>query len=109
MADQQDWKHLKRYAGKWIAWNRGQTHIVAIGDTFEAVKAAAAEHGEQSVLVAEIPAEQTWLRRSGHFFHVFAVFIALSQPIGGSVTSVTMPIRSAQEIDLLDESLGDER
>lgn len=81
MVDQNGRWDLQRYAGKWIAWNRDQTRIVATGETFAAVKTAAAKKGEQSVLVAEVPARPDWLRRSYHLLHVFAVFIALSQPI----------------------------
>jgi hypothetical protein len=82
MADRYDWRDLQRYAGRWIAWNREQTQIVAEGTTFDAVKAAAVANGEQSVLVGHVPTEWNTRIPSCRWLHVFAVFIALAQPLG---------------------------
>jgi len=41
--------------GKWVAWDRDQTRIVASGHTFEEAKGAAGAAGESSVLMARVP------------------------------------------------------
>jgi hypothetical protein len=97
MADRHDWRDLRRHAGRWIAWNRQQTHIVATGQTFGAVKAAAAANGEHSVLVAQVPTEYNSQTRSSQWLHVFAVFIALAQPLEIQSTQELNSFRPAEE------------
>jgi hypothetical protein len=80
MADDSNEQFLLDHAGQWVAWDREQTHVVASGSTFEQVKAAAANAGEQSILVAKVPASTSWMRRSHKLLYVFAVFISLAQP-----------------------------
>lgn len=46
----------RELSGKWVAWDRDQTRIVASGDTFEEAKEAAGAAGESAVLMARIPA-----------------------------------------------------
>jgi hypothetical protein len=80
MATDQNEEFLQQHAGKWVAWDRQQTHVVASAATFEQVKSAAAQAGERSVLVAKIPARASWFQRSHKLLYMFAVFIALGQP-----------------------------
>lgn len=43
------------YAGKWIAWNRDHTLIIASGRTFEDAREAAAAVGEIDPIFAKAP------------------------------------------------------
>lgn len=45
----------KEFAGRWIAWDREQTRIVATGRTFAEAKQAADEVGESEPLLAKAP------------------------------------------------------
>ena len=96
MVDSPNENGLDRYTGRWVAWNREQTRIVASGDTFEALKSEAAERGEHSILVAHVPQKRNW-----HLLRVFAVFIAFSQPIAveppGNEPSASIEIASEGE------------
>ena len=50
---------------------------MASGRTFDEAKRAAAEVGEDSVLLGRIPTSQSWLRKSRRLIHLVAVFISL--------------------------------
>jgi hypothetical protein len=63
------------YAGRWIAWDRDQTRIVASGDSFAAAKEAASAAGESSVLMARIPAHSA-MRFGRPLLYMVAVFIS---------------------------------
>jgi hypothetical protein len=106
MADDQNEQFFQDHAGQWVAWDRRQTHVVASGTTFDAVKAAAAEAGEQSVLVARIPTRPSWLRRPQKLLSVFAVFIALGQP-APTETSPSASLASPAVTDIADGAAGD--
>jgi hypothetical protein len=43
------------YVGKWIAWDRAETRILASGETFEEVQRAAVAAGESEPVVEKIP------------------------------------------------------
>ncbi len=43
------------YLGKWIAWNRYQTRIVASGQTVTEAIAAAKQAGEPNPILAKVP------------------------------------------------------
>jgi hypothetical protein len=43
------------YAGKWIAWNREQTRILAVGETLPEVRQAARDAGETEPVFAKAP------------------------------------------------------
>jgi hypothetical protein len=45
----------KDYAGQWIAWDRGQTRIVASGRTFAEAKERAVAAGESDPVMAKAP------------------------------------------------------
>ena len=45
----------KEYSGKWIAWNRERTHIVASGQTADEAEDRAIEKGEDSPILAKVP------------------------------------------------------
>jgi hypothetical protein len=45
----------KQYAGRWIAWNRDQTSIVASGGTMEDARRGAKSAGEQRPILAKVP------------------------------------------------------
>lgn len=45
----------QKFAGQWIAWDPTQTRIVAHGQTFAAVKQAAAAAGEPDAVLAKVP------------------------------------------------------
>ena len=45
----------RKYAGKWIAWNHGQTRIVASGRTYAEAYDAAVAAGETDPLLAKAP------------------------------------------------------
>lgn len=62
--------------GKWVAWNRDQTAIIASGDTFEEVKQAAALAGERSVLLAKLPQLNAFRHAGQHALYIVAVFIS---------------------------------
>ena len=59
MTDQDSAKHPptvpKKYAGKWIAWDQGQTRIVASGVTYDEAYQAALDAGEKRPLLAKAP------------------------------------------------------
>jgi hypothetical protein len=57
--------------GKWVAWDRDQTRIVASGHTFEEAKGAAGAAGESSVLMARVPT-----RVGRPMLYMVAVFIS---------------------------------
>jgi hypothetical protein len=61
--------------GKWVAWDRNQTRIVASGDTFEEAKGAAGAAGESSVLMARVPAQDR-ARFRRPMLYMVAVFIS---------------------------------
>jgi hypothetical protein len=68
----------------WVAMTLDRSRVVASASTFEALKAAAAKAGERSVLVAK-PG------RRRRFLYMFAVFIALGQPLAaGSADSAAL-------------------
>jgi hypothetical protein len=95
MADDPNQQFLIEHAGQWVAWDLGQTHVVASGSTLEQVKAAAASAGERSLMVAKIPARTSWMRRSHKLLYAFAVFVSLAQPlpaapVGGAVSQTTI-------------------
>jgi hypothetical protein len=62
----------------WVAMTLDRRRVVASASTFEALKAAAANAGERTVLVAK-------RGRRRRFLYMFAVFIALGQPLAGGV------------------------
>lgn len=62
--------------GRWMAWNREQTRLLAIGNTFEEAKLAAAATGEQSVTMARLTTSGP--RRKPRWAHVMAVFVAMT-------------------------------
>ncbi|MEX0702289.1 MAG: DUF5678 domain-containing protein [Planctomycetales bacterium] len=43
------------HAGKWIAWNKAQTKIVAVADTLTQVRQAAREAEEIDPVFAKVP------------------------------------------------------
>lgn len=43
------------YAGKWIAWNREQTRVVAAGRTIKEALDAAKAAGEKDPVLAKVP------------------------------------------------------
>ena len=45
----------KKYAGLWIAWNRGRTQIVASGRTFDEAHRAAVAACESEPVLAKAP------------------------------------------------------
>jgi hypothetical protein len=45
----------KQYAGRWIAWNRAQTSIVASGETMEDTRRNAKLAGEPRPILAKVP------------------------------------------------------
>jgi hypothetical protein len=45
----------KEYAGKWIAWDERQTHIIASGRTYDEAYQAAIATGETNPLLAKAP------------------------------------------------------
>ena len=61
------------FAGRWVAWNRQQTKLIATGLTFEDAKRAAAATGEYSVLLGKVPERGN---RSKRTLRMVAVFIA---------------------------------
>jgi hypothetical protein len=62
-------------SGKWVAWDRHPTRIVASGDTFEEAKGAAGAAGESSVLMARVPARHQ-MRFGRPVLYMVAVFIS---------------------------------
>lgn len=50
----------KKYAGKWIAWNRRHTKIVASGSEFGRVRQVAIAAGERDPLLAKVPLANRW-------------------------------------------------
>jgi hypothetical protein len=53
----------KKFAGLWIAWNRGRTQIVASGRTFDEARCAAETAGEPEPVLAKAPrADVRYLR-----------------------------------------------
>ena len=47
----------KKYAGKWIAWNREQTKILASGDTLRQTREAVTSKGTPKAIFAKAPKE----------------------------------------------------
>ena len=45
----------RKFAGLWIAWNRGRTQIVASGRTFDEARCAAETAGEPEPVLAKAP------------------------------------------------------
>ena len=45
----------KKHLGKWIAWDRQASKIIASGKTFDEVRAAAKEQGEVEPLMEKLP------------------------------------------------------
>ena len=64
------------FTGKWIAWNRDQTKIIASGRTFEEAKRAAAAEGEFSLLLSKVPDAWFGWRRGRSPLHTVAVFVS---------------------------------
>jgi hypothetical protein len=108
MANDQNDEFLQQHAGKWVAWDRQQTHVVASAETFEQVKSAAAQAGERSVLVAKIPARASWFQRSHKLLYVFAVFIALGQPQPNAPLAGAATHQGAVADDADDDSSDDD-
>jgi len=113
MSHDPDQQFLRDHAGQWVAWDRGQTHLVASGSTFEQVKSAAAQAGERSVLVAKVPPRTSWMRRSHKLLYVFAVFISLGQPLpSGANQGPSLPQASVADNaddDSSDDGLAEQR
>lgn len=65
-----------RNVGRWMAWDRNQTRLLAIGNTFEEAKQAAAATGEHSVTIAQLTARGP--RRKLRWAHAMAVFVAMA-------------------------------
>jgi hypothetical protein len=65
----------REYAGRWVAWDRDQTRIVASGDSFDEAKIAASAAGESSVLMARVPARSA-MRFGRPLLYTVAVFIS---------------------------------
>jgi len=65
----------KEYTGKWVAWDRDETRIVATGDTFDEAKQSAAAAGQSAVLMARVPA-QPRVRFGRPLLSMVAVFIS---------------------------------
>jgi hypothetical protein len=65
----------REYAGRWVAWDRNQTRIVASGDSFDEAKIAASAAGESSVLMARVPARSA-ARFGRPLLYMVAVFIS---------------------------------
>ncbi len=61
--------------GKWVAWDRDQTRIVASGDSFEEAKEAAGAAGESEVLMGRVPAD-VHSRFGRPMLYMVAVFIS---------------------------------
>ncbi|MCC7087402.1 MAG: hypothetical protein IT427_20560 [Pirellulales bacterium] len=72
-------------AGKWIAWDRGQTQIVGWGESFDAAKHAAAEAGWREVMIAKFEPRSNWLRGQ-HIVGMVAVFISQAADCFGSIS-----------------------
>jgi hypothetical protein len=65
----------KELSGKWVAWDRDETRIVATGDTFDEAKQSAAAAGQSAVLMARVPmSSQFRFRRP--LLSMVAVFIS---------------------------------
>jgi hypothetical protein len=62
--------------GRWVAWDREQTRLLATGNTFEEAKLAAAATGERSVTLAKLTTSGA--RRKLRWAHVMAVFVAMT-------------------------------
>lgn len=45
----------EEYAGKWIAWNHGETQIIASGTTYEECSNAALTMGEHDPVFQKVP------------------------------------------------------
>jgi len=48
------------YAGRWIAWDRDHTRIVASGPTFDAAYQAAIAAGEPEPILGKAPQADLW-------------------------------------------------
>ncbi len=48
------------YGGKWIAWKHDQSEIIADGNTFADVRAAAIAVGEPRPLLEKVPQSDAW-------------------------------------------------
>ncbi len=62
-------------SGKWVAWDRDETRIVASGDTFDEAKQSAAAAGQSAVLMARVPAQPRF-RFGRPLLSMVAVFIS---------------------------------
>ena len=45
----------RKYAGKWIAWDRDATKIIASGESRESVERDAKATGEEKPIVTKVP------------------------------------------------------
>jgi hypothetical protein len=62
--------------GKWVAWDRDETRIVASGDTFDAAKQSAAAAGQSAVLMARVPSQPRFRFGRRPLLSMVAVFIS---------------------------------
>ncbi len=51
----------KEFGGKWIAWNRDNTRIIASADDLEAVACAAKEAGEEHPSFEKVPPADAYI------------------------------------------------
>jgi hypothetical protein len=65
---------IRRYAGKWVAWNRQQDRVISVGRTFEEAKQSAAAAGESSIILTRASPKGA---RRPHWLCAVAVFIAI--------------------------------
>lgn len=73
---------LRKYAGRWVIWNRQEDRILGSARTFDEAKQVAAALGESSVVLTSAPSETSPRHRKPHWLCVVAVFISLAQPVG---------------------------
>lgn len=83
-----------RNVGRWMAWNRDQTRLLATGNSYEEAKLAAAATGERSVTIAKLAAIGP--RRRPRWAPVMAVFIAIAPSLSLSGSNGTESIGVAE-------------